>query len=68
MPSGTRMLHRNARKRPRSARGQRWADVAFVQRRCEDLLDIGKERRPVHRTVDGIGCCHPIDTQGRDQR
>jgi hypothetical protein len=36
-----------------------------VQRRCEDLLDIGKEPRPVHRTVDGIGCCHQRRNAGQ---
>jgi len=32
------------------------------------LLDIGEERRSVHRAVDAIGCRHPIDAQGCYQR
>jgi len=32
------------------------------------LLDIGEERRSIHRAVDDIGCREAIDAQGSDQR
>ena len=38
-------------------------DIAFAQRRRQDLLDIGKERRPIHRPVDDIGRGQPFDAQ-----
>lgn len=42
-------------------------DVAGFQRRCEDLVHIGMEDNPVHRTVDDERRGDPIVTQASDK-
>lgn len=43
-------------------------DVALLQCRHENLLNIGEERRAIHRTVDHVGRGDAVDAQGGDER
>jgi hypothetical protein len=42
-------------------------DITLPQCRCQHLLDIGEERRPIHRAVDDIGRREAIDAQRSDK-
>ena len=43
-------------------------DVAVLECRGENLLDVGQERRSVHRAVDDVGGREAIDAQAGDER
>jgi len=43
-------------------------DIAFVQRRREDLLNIGEERWPIHRAVNGVRRRQANDAQRGNER
>jgi len=43
-------------------------DIAFAQRRREDLLNISEERWPIHRAVNDIRGRQAIDAQRGNKR